>query len=161
MTKYQKMHFLHHISANSHTCGSDAITFVGSMSSLEVTLTVRHILGLLGGCLPKIGGLYRFSVPTCKKFQFWPFLSFDKFQDFSVSNAISPYLVAFVAGLKWRQHRYWLKKQTNHKGASKQFGFEDVEVLLQKWSAFKQKKSFWSLTMFHKWIYMKFDVMIV
>ena len=50
------MPILHHISANSHTCGSDAITFVGSMDSLEVTLTVCHILGLLGFCLPKIGG---------------------------------------------------------------------------------------------------------
>ena len=50
------MPFLHHISANSHTCGSDAITFVGSMSSLEVTLSVCHNLRLLGFWLPKIGG---------------------------------------------------------------------------------------------------------
>ena len=50
------MPILHHISANSHNCGSDAITCVGSMDSLEVTLTVCHILGLLGFCLPKIGG---------------------------------------------------------------------------------------------------------
>ena len=56
MPKYPKMPFLHHISANSHTCGSDAITFVGSMSSLDVALTVCHSLGLLGFCLPKIGG---------------------------------------------------------------------------------------------------------
>ena len=56
------------ISANSHTCGSDAITVVGSMSSLEVNLTVCHKHGFLGFCLPKIGGgVYRFSVPT---FQF-------------------------------------------------------------------------------------------
>ena len=34
------MSILHQISANSHTCGSDAITFVDSMSSLEVVLTV-------------------------------------------------------------------------------------------------------------------------
>ena len=50
------MPILHHISANSHTFGYDAIMFVGSMSSLEVTLTVCHNLGLLGLCLPKIGG---------------------------------------------------------------------------------------------------------
>ena len=56
MTKYQKMPILHHLSANSHTCGYDAIMFVGSMNSLEVTLTVCHNLGLLGFCLPKIGG---------------------------------------------------------------------------------------------------------
>ena len=61
---------LDHTSANSQTCGPDVITFVESMSSLEVTLTVCHNLGLLGFCLPKIGGLYRFSVPTCKNFQF-------------------------------------------------------------------------------------------
>ena len=50
------MQILHHISANSHTLGSDAIKFVGSMDSLEVTLTVCHNLGLLGFGLPKIGG---------------------------------------------------------------------------------------------------------
>ena len=58
------MPILHHISASSHTCGSDAITFVGSMSSLEVTL------GLLGFCLLKIGGMYKIPVPTFKNFQF-------------------------------------------------------------------------------------------
>ena len=99
------MPILHHISANSHTCGSDAITFVGSMSSLEVTLTVCLNLGLLGFCLPKIRGVDKFSVPTCKVFQFSPFLSFDKFQVFSVSKVISCCLMAFLADLKWRQHR--------------------------------------------------------
>ena len=66
------MPILHHLSANSHTCGSDGITFVGSMNSLEVTLTVCHNLGWLGFCLPKIGGggVDKFSVPTCKIFQF-------------------------------------------------------------------------------------------
>ena len=54
------MHILHHISANSHTCGSDAITFVGSMSCLEVTLTVCHNIGLLRLCLPKIEGCTKF-----------------------------------------------------------------------------------------------------
>ena len=34
MTKYRKMPILHHISANSHTCGTDAKTFAGSMNSL-------------------------------------------------------------------------------------------------------------------------------
>ena len=61
------MPILHHLSANSHTSGSDAKTFVGSMSSLEVILAVRHNLGLLGFCLPK-RGVYRFSVSTCKIF---------------------------------------------------------------------------------------------
>ena len=64
------MPILHYLSANSHTCGSDGETFVGSMSSLEVTLTVCHNLGLLGFCLPKIGGVYRFLVPNCKIFHF-------------------------------------------------------------------------------------------
>ena len=49
------MPILHQISANSHACGYDAIMFVGSMSGLEVTLTVCHNLELLGFCLPKIG----------------------------------------------------------------------------------------------------------
>ena len=62
------MPILHHISANSHTFGYDAIMFVGSMSSLEVTLTVYHNFGLLGFRLPKIGGMDKFSVPTCKNF---------------------------------------------------------------------------------------------
>ena len=64
------MPILHHLSADSHTCGSDAITFVESMSSLDVNVTVCQNLGLLGFCLPKIGGVYRFLVPTCKNFQF-------------------------------------------------------------------------------------------
>ena len=46
----------HHINANSHTCGSDAITLIGFMSSLEVTLTVCHNFWLLRFSLPKIGG---------------------------------------------------------------------------------------------------------
>ena len=58
------MPILHHISANRHTCGSDAITFVGSMSSLEITLTVCHNLGLLGFCLPEIGGGGQFFGPN-------------------------------------------------------------------------------------------------
>ena len=73
------MPILHQISANSHFCGSEAIAFVGSMDSLEATLTVCHNLGLLGVCLTKIGGgVDKFSVPTCKIFQVWPVLSFDK-----------------------------------------------------------------------------------
>ena len=65
------MPILHHISANSYTCGSDTIMFVGSMNSLELTLTVCHNLGLLGFCLLKIGGgVDKFSVPTCKIFHF-------------------------------------------------------------------------------------------
>ena len=67
------MPILHHISANSHTCGSDAIAFVESMSSLEVTLTVCHNLGLLGFRLPKIGGCTDFRSQLVK------FFSFDHF----------------------------------------------------------------------------------
>ena len=78
MSKYQKMPVLHHISANSHTRGSDAKSFGGSMKSLEVTLTECHNQGLLSFSFQKIGGNYKFSVPICKHFQFWPFLSFDK-----------------------------------------------------------------------------------
>ena len=85
MTKYPKMHFLHHISANSITCRYDARMFVGSMDSLGVTLTVCWNLGLLRFSLPKIGGgVDKFSVPTCKNFQFWPFLSFGKISSFWV-----------------------------------------------------------------------------
>ena len=70
------MPILHHISANSHTCGPDAITFAGSMSSLEVTLTVCHNLGLLSFSLPKIGVMYKISVKIiCNKKIF----SFDHF----------------------------------------------------------------------------------
>ena len=70
MTKYPKNAILQQISANSHTCGSDAITDVGSMSSLEVTLTVCHNLGLLGFCLPKIGGCTDFRSQLVKIFSF-------------------------------------------------------------------------------------------
>ena len=55
------MRILHHLSANSHTCGSDAITFVGFMSTLEVNLNVCHKHGLLGFRLPKLGGLQIFG----------------------------------------------------------------------------------------------------
>ena len=58
------MSALHHISANRHTCGCDAITFIGSMGSLEVALTVFYNLGLLKFSLPKIGEVYKISVPT-------------------------------------------------------------------------------------------------
>ena len=59
---------LHHRSANSHTCGYDATIFVGSMSSLEVTLTVCHNLGFLGFCLPKIGEGVQIFGPNLQKF---------------------------------------------------------------------------------------------
>ena len=68
-TKYQKMPILHQISAHSRTCGSDAITFVESMSSSEVILTVCHNLGLIGFSLPKMGeGVYTILVHTCENF---------------------------------------------------------------------------------------------
>ena len=51
------MPILHKISAISHACGSDALTFVGSMSSLEVSLTVWHNLVLLRFFILKMGGV--------------------------------------------------------------------------------------------------------
>ena len=65
------MPLLHHLNANSHTCGSVAIMFAESMSNVEVTLTVCRYFVLLRLSLPKIGGgVYKISVPTCKNFQF-------------------------------------------------------------------------------------------
>ena len=66
------MTILHRISANSHNFGSDAITFVGSVNSWEVILTVCYNLGFLWFSLPTNGGreyLYKISFPTCKNFQ--------------------------------------------------------------------------------------------
>ena len=71
---------LHHLSANSHTCGSDAIAFVGPMSSLEVTLTVCRNLGLLEFCLPKIGGCTYFRSQLVKIFSFDHFWVLTIFQ---------------------------------------------------------------------------------
>ena len=51
----KKMPSLYHISGSRHTCGYDAITFVGLMDSLGVTLTLYYILGLLKYSVPKIG----------------------------------------------------------------------------------------------------------
>ena len=71
MTKYRKMSILHHISAYSHTCGFDAITFIGSTSSLEVTLTLCYDLSSSGFPFQKSGGgLYKISAPNCKKICF-------------------------------------------------------------------------------------------
>ena len=39
---FLKLQILHEIILNRQTCGFDAITFDGSMNSLEVTLTVSH-----------------------------------------------------------------------------------------------------------------------
>ena len=116
MTKYRKMSVLHHISTYSHTCGSDAITFIGSTSSLEVTRTLCYDLGLLGFSIPKIGG------GGCTKFRsqlvknlFWPYWSFDKFYVFSVSKAISCCLMALVADLEWcRHHRPCFRSGKHH-----------------------------------------------
>ena len=79
MSKYWKIPILNHISDNSHTRGSDALTFVGSVSSLEVTLTECHNLVCSGFPFQKSGGVQQFPVPTFKDFQFRPRLSFDKF----------------------------------------------------------------------------------
>ena len=50
------MPLLRHIRANSHTCGYDAITFVESMNSLEVTLSVYYSLGFLWSPFSNSGG---------------------------------------------------------------------------------------------------------
>ena len=50
------MPILHQISAYSQTCGYDAITFVKSMDSLEVTSTVCYKLGFIRFSLTKMGG---------------------------------------------------------------------------------------------------------
>ena len=99
------MFILHHVSANSQFCGSDAISFVESTIILEVTLSVCHDFGLLRFSLFKnrwvvqnFGpNLWKFSELTI--FEFWQILSF-----FSVSKAIFFVLMAFVADLKLRQH---------------------------------------------------------
>ena len=64
---YRKLLILHHISDNSQTCGSDAKTFVGSMSSLEVTLTVCRILGLLRFSLTGCSWLSKILLHTFKR----------------------------------------------------------------------------------------------
>ena len=51
----------HQIGANSHTCGSDAVTFAGSMGSLEVTLNVCHTFGSSGFPFQKSGGVQYFG----------------------------------------------------------------------------------------------------
>ena len=56
MTKCRKMPILHHIIVNGHNCGSDAMTFVGCMSSLDLILTVGYKFGLLLFSLSEIGG---------------------------------------------------------------------------------------------------------
>ena len=61
---------LHHISANSHNGGSDAITFVVSMSPLEVNLNVCNNLWLLKFSLPKMGGCTKFRTQLVKIFSF-------------------------------------------------------------------------------------------
>ena len=52
---------LHHISVKSYICRSDAMTFVGSLKNLELTLTVGYNRGLLWFSLPKIGGWRHFN----------------------------------------------------------------------------------------------------
>ena len=64
------MPILQHISANSHTCGSDALAFVRSMSSLEVTPTMRHNLGLLRFSFQNWGGVQIFLSQLVKIFSF-------------------------------------------------------------------------------------------
>ena len=106
MTKYRKMPFLHHISANSHTCGSDAITLIEYMSSLEITLTVCQNLGLLRFSFPKIEGCCtKIRSQLVKNFSFDHFWVLKNSKFFLVSNVISCFLTAFVVDLKWRQHR--------------------------------------------------------
>ena len=85
---------MHHISANSHTCGYDEIVFVESMSSLEVTLTLCLNLGFLSFFLPKIGGCTKIRSQLVKNF------SFDNFWYLTKSKSF----FQFQGLLKWRQH---------------------------------------------------------
>ena len=106
--KTSKKSILHHIRAISHTRGTDARTFVGSIKSLVVTQTVCYNLEFLRFSLPKMGGRRSFWSKLVK------FLSFDHFcvlkfffrfqKFFSFSKVISCCLMAFVADFNWRQH---------------------------------------------------------
>ena len=60
---------LHHISANIHTGEYDAIKCVGSMYSLEVTLTVSNNPGLLRFPFPKSERAVQIFVLTYKILQ--------------------------------------------------------------------------------------------
>ena len=111
------MPILHHISANSHTCGSDAVTFVGSMSSLEVTLTVCHYLGLLRFCLPKIGGCTHFRSQLVKIFSFdhfWVLLNSKFFQFQTLFLAIWWLLQLIWSGANTIWFLYLIKNKIMH-----------------------------------------------
>ena len=70
------MQISHYLRANSHSCGYDAITFVGSKNSFEDALIVWYHFGLLRFFLTKIeegGGCTNFLS------QLVNFFSFDYF----------------------------------------------------------------------------------
>ena len=116
MTKYWKMPILHNISGNNRTCGSDLITFVGYVSSLEVTLTVSHILGFLGFPSKNSGVCTKFLSQLVKYFNFDRFWVLTNSKFFSVSKVISRCLMAFLAELKWRQHhRACFRSRKHHR----------------------------------------------
>ena len=57
----EKANYLHHMSANSHTCRSDARTFVRSMNSLEIIFAVCYNFGFLRFSCPKFGSEQTFG----------------------------------------------------------------------------------------------------
>ena len=65
MTKYQKISILNDKDGNGQACGFDNKMLVGSIDSLEVTLTACCNLEFFTFSLPKIGVrvLYEISVP--------------------------------------------------------------------------------------------------
>ena len=65
------MPIVHNINAKSHTSGFDAVTFVGSMVSLKVTITACFNVRLRFFLLKSGGGGYKFLSARVK------FLSFD------------------------------------------------------------------------------------
>ena len=64
------MPIVHNINAKSHTSGFDAVTFVGSMVSLKVTITACFNVRLRFFLLKSGGGGLQIFVRTRKIFEF-------------------------------------------------------------------------------------------
>ena len=112
MTTYQKMTILHPISANCLTYGSYAITFVRYIFNLNVTLTVCDNLGLVRFFFQK-SGVYKFRSQP-EKFSVLTIFEFRQILSFFSASKVTCCLMAFVADLKWRQHRWPCFQCRNH-----------------------------------------------